>query len=101
MTTTSIRTQLGSLDSYIGTIGFYITNFNVHIKLLLSVISVRGETSNDMLTNLFKGYKSVSDSVFFEYIEIKQETYEDGQDLTPTALIILAYNKFKILKLKG
>ena len=30
-----------------------------------------------------------------------QETYEDEQYLTPTALVLLADNKFKILKLKG
>ena len=34
-------------------------------------------------------------------MEIKEETYEDGQDLTPTSLMLLADNKFKISKLKG
>ena len=87
--TTSIRPQLSSLDAYIGTIGCNITKFNAHVKLLLARLSARGETSNDMLTNLLKGCKSVSNSVFFKYIERKQETYDNGQDLTPTDLSVV------------
>ena len=49
--------QLSSLDSYIGTIGCNITKFNTHVKLLLAGLSARGETSNDLFTNLFKGTK--------------------------------------------
>ena len=62
----SIRTQLRSLDAYIGTIGCNITKFNAYIKLLLAGLSARGETSHDMLTNLFQGCKAESDSVFFQ-----------------------------------
>ena len=69
--------------------------------MLLTGLSTRGETSNDMLTKLFKGYKAASYSVFVKYIERKKETYEDGQDLTPTDLMVLAEKKFKILKLSG
>ena len=87
--TTSIRPQLSSLDAYIGTIGCNITKFNAHVKLLLARLSARGETSNDMLTNLLKEYQTVSNSVFFKYIERKQETYDNGQDLTPTDLSVV------------
>ena len=38
-TTTTIRTQLISLEAYIGTIGCAITSFNVHVKLLLAGLS--------------------------------------------------------------
>ena len=41
-TTSSIRTQLSSLDAYIVTIGCYVTNFNAHIKLLLAGLSAGG-----------------------------------------------------------
>ena len=92
-TTTSIRTQLSSLDAYIENIGCNITKFNAHVELLLSGLSERGETSNDMLNNIFKRYKSASDSVFVKYIERKKDIYKDGQDLTPTALVLLSYNK--------
>ena len=52
--TTSIRTQLSSLDAYIGTIGCDIKNFNAYIKLSLVGLSAIAETSNDMLTNIIK-----------------------------------------------
>ena len=57
-TTTSIKTQLISLDAYIGTIGCDITMFSAHVKLLLAGLSARGETSNDMLIKIVKGYKA-------------------------------------------
>ena len=53
VTTTSIRTQLSSLDAYIITIGCDITKFNGHVKILLTGFSAGEETSNDTLTNLF------------------------------------------------
>ena len=87
--------------AYIGTIGCGITKFNTHVKLLLAGLSICGEISNDLLTKLFKGYNAASYSVFVKWIEWKQYTYEDGHDLTPTALILFADKKFKILKLKG
>ena len=66
----SIRTQLISPDAYIGTIGCAITQFKANVKLLLAGLSARGETINYLFTNIFKGYKALSDSVFFNYIEI-------------------------------
>ena len=49
-TTTSIRTQLSSLDAYIGTIWCDITKFNAHVNFLLAGLSERGETSNGIIT---------------------------------------------------
>ena len=61
-------------------------------------MAARGQTTNDLLTNLFIGYKAASDKKFFEYIEHKEEAYEDGEDMTPTALMRLARNKYKTRK---
>ena len=99
-TTAFIRTQLSSLDAYIGTIGCDITKFNVHVKNLLAGLSARGEIINYLLTNLLKRYKSKS-YFFVKCIERRKETYEDGQYLTLTSLMILVDNEFKLLKLKG
>ena len=63
-TTTSIRTQLSSLNDFIGTIGCDITKFNFRVKLLPAGLSERGEIINDLLSYSFKGYKAESDSVF-------------------------------------
>ena len=62
---------------------------------------MRRETAHDLLSNLFKGYAAVSDNTFTKYIERKQEEDEDGTDIKPTALMGLAYRKYKTLKMKG
>ena len=58
------------------------------------------ETTHDLLSNLFKGYAATSNTTFTSYIERKQEEYEDGKNIKPTALMILADKKYKTLKIK-
>ena len=47
--TTSIRAQLASLDTYIGTIRCDITKLNAPVKLLLAGLSARGKIINDLV----------------------------------------------------
>jgi hypothetical protein len=63
-TTSSIRTKLSRLDTYIVTITTNITKFNGYVRFLIDLLAARGETSNDLLTNLFKGYSAATDKVF-------------------------------------
>ena len=67
-TTMVIRWQLSSLDTYINTIGCDKTKFNVYVQNLLEGMASRGETTNDFLSNLFKGYQAVSNNTFVKYI---------------------------------
>lgn len=99
-TTTTIRTNLSSLDLYLPRIGHDITKFNQYVQLMVQALKSRGETTQDLLTNLFKGYVAASDKTFVTYIERKQEEFDDGQELTPESLMTLADNKFKNLKQK-
>ena len=100
-TTTSIRNQLSSIDQFITTIGCDITKFNAHVQMLLEGLSSRGETTHDLLSNLFKGYAATSDTTFKSYIERKQEDYEDITNIKPTSLMSPADKKNKTLKIKG
>ena len=100
-TTTSIRTQLSSLDTYIATIDSNVTKFNAHVQLVLNGLKSRGETTQDLLTNLFKGYNAASDKTFVAYILRKQEDYEEGINIQPRQLMMLADNKYKNLLVKG
>ena len=59
-TTMVIHQQLSSLNTYINTIGCDITKFNVYVHNLLKGLALRGETTNNLLSNLFKGYQAVS-----------------------------------------
>jgi hypothetical protein len=58
--TVSIRNKLSSLDTYILTIGCNITCFNGYVWLLSDSLAARGKTTQDLLTNLFKGYQAVN-----------------------------------------
>jgi len=100
-TTANIRKKLSSLDTYILTIGSDITKFNIHVSLLMDSLAARGESTQDLLTNLFKGYQAATDKTFVDYIGRKLEKYEEGEDVTSEALMEQADNKFKLLKESG
>ncbi len=93
-----IRAKLSALNSYILTIGCDITKFNAYIKDLIDSLMTRGETNNDLLTNLFKAYKAVSDQEFVSYICKKEDKYEEGVEINTDALMLLADNKFKTFR---
>jgi hypothetical protein len=97
-TTSSIRTKLSRLDTYIVTIASDITKFNGYVRFLIDSLAARGETSNDLLTNLFKGYGAATDKVFVDYIGRKLEKYEEGENTTADTLMEQANSKYKLMK---
>ena len=101
-TTSMIRTKLSNLDAYINTIGNDITKFNGYVQMLIQTLATRGETTQDLLTNLFKGYAACSDKTFVDYIVRKQETYKEGSTaaLTAEQLMEMADQKYRTLKSK-
>ncbi len=101
-TVSRIRTQLSSLDTYLPTIGHNICKMNDFVTSLHDALMARGETSNDLFGNLFKGYKAAFDRHFIAYIEKKEEDYEDGSlSITPQQLMTLAKNRYEVLVEKG
>ena len=82
-------------------IGNDITRFNGYVKGLVQSLAARGERTEDLLSNLFKGYQAVADKNFLKYVNSKQEKYEEGKRYTPDQLMQLADNKFRLLKEKG
>jgi hypothetical protein len=82
-TTATIRTKLSSLDSYLPAIGSNITKFNGYVRLLIdSLVASRGETTQDLLTNLFKGYFVPRRSSIIKYIGRKLEKCKEGVPTT-------------------
>ena len=61
----------------------------------------RGEQTQDLLVNLFKGYKACKDAEFVEYIKKKEDTYEEGGEVEYNQLMDWAVNKFKARKEAG
>jgi len=100
-TSASIRTKLTDLDRYLPTIGNDITKFNTYVKLLIDGLRSRGETSHDLLVNLFKGYMACSDREFVAYIKRKQDLFEEGTPIQVDHLMNNAADKYKTLLQKG
>ena len=67
-TTSTIRDKLSSLDRHMQTIDSDISRFVADVKTWEQSLLARGETTNDLLVNLFKGLKSASDLLFVSYI---------------------------------
>ena len=71
------------------------------MKLLIDGLRSRGETTQDLLINLFKGYMACSDREFVAYIKRKQDGFEEGADVEPDQLMKNAADKYKTLLQKG
>ena len=78
-----------------------ITQLNAFVKLTQDQLAAQGETTTDLLANLFKGYLTSQDKTFRTYIEEKQEDYDDGQVFTVEGLMQSAANKYKTLVENG
>ena len=60
-TVASIRQRLASLDTYLPTIDYDIGKLNMYVKTLMDQLTARGETSTDLLSNLFTRYLAAKD----------------------------------------
>jgi hypothetical protein len=95
-----LREQLSSLDKYMIEVGSDIQKFNLHVLSLLEQLYARGGMTEDLLTNLLKGYEAASDKEFVKYIKNKEDEYDDGAEITENQLMESALNKFKIRQAK-
>jgi hypothetical protein len=100
-TTNQIRTKLSSLDQYILTIDSDIGRFNQYVKLLVQSLTARNQTTSDLLINLFKGYSAVSDEAFRTWLARKQDSHEEGEEISPDELMLAAKNKYDLMIEKG
>ena len=90
-----LRDNLREMDHYIVKIDSDIIKFNDYVDEQIEGLTARGETTHDLLTNLFRAYKATSDKEFVRYIKDKETSYEDGTDMTSTQLMNMAKNRYK------
>lgn len=100
-TTKLIREQISNLDEYMVKVDSNIEKFNYHVRDLTDSLTARGEETQDLLANLFKGYAAASDEKFVQYIEMKEAEYDEGTNYTSAQLMDLAINKYNTLLQKG
>ena len=96
-TAENIRQKLSSLDVYMPSIDHNIRTFNSYVKNLVKALAARGQSTTDLLTNLFKAYLSVPDKQFKAYINGKLERYEEGMKINPLQPMAWAKMRFDIL----
>jgi hypothetical protein len=65
------------------------------------LLTARYQRTNDLLINLFKAYGSVSDEVFRAWLICKQDDHDEGNELTPDELMMVAKNKYDAMVEKG
>lgn len=97
-TVSQIRQKLMNLSQHMQDVGSDIEQFNIDVQTYVMALVARGQTTSDLLVNLFRGYKSTSDETFRKYIGDREDDYNDGTlDLTPERLMSLAVNKYRTL----
>ena len=93
-TTYQLRESIYTIKEYMSLVNSNIELFDLRVKNDGEGLKVRGETFDDLIMKLFKGYKAAADSKFVDYIKIKEESYLDGDQLDSTKLIQLALNTY-------
>jgi len=96
-----IRENLNSLDTYMATVTYNIELFNQYVKGQTEALSARGETSSDLLINLFSAYGAVPNKKFVEQIERQKDKFDDGEDITVKTLMQVALIRYKDRKISG
>jgi hypothetical protein len=95
-TVSAVRLQLSSLDKYIKENGSDIVAFNAHVRKLVDQLGARGATTQDLLINLFKGYKACKDQLFLSYVTNIEDQHEDGtKSMSATELMNKTSNYYK------
>ena len=80
-----------------------IGTFNKYVSSTVSGLEARNEEIDDLLTQLFAGYKIASDTKFVAYTELQETQCMQGSPLSAELLMIQALNyyKNKIIKKLG
>ena len=82
-TTRFLREQLSTLPLLMDQVDSNIVAFNEKVQDIIINLDVRGETTHDLLPNMFQGYLAASDKVFVKYIEDIQGKCDEGIPETP------------------
>jgi hypothetical protein len=101
-TTKTLRSNLRELPTYCSTIKGDIELLHSYFDSNYTQIIARRATIDDPVDILFSMYMVVPCNNFRSYIKHKQDAYTDGTlTLTHEELIMLATNKFNLLKQEG
>lgn len=89
-----LRQTLLNLPAKMEQLSGKIDDFNEYVKNQIIHLAAGGAESSDLLVYLFMSYLKVKDRDFIDYIKRKKESYDEGHDTTPTALMDAAEIKY-------
>ena len=69
---------LTHLESYTAIVNSNPYTFNKYVKVNMEGFKARGETKDDLMTNMFKAYHVTDETEFSRYIKTKKERYDEG-----------------------
>jgi hypothetical protein len=94
------RNSLTELDTKMPELDSNVVEFNLCVAAQAKALSHRGETAQDLLTNLFKGCKAADDAEFADLIRRKENDYEEGKDVDVKSLMadMLAKHRARAMK---
>jgi hypothetical protein len=94
-TVTFICEALSELDVKMNGLDSNITKFNIYVKSQVIPLESSGESTNNLLVNVFKCYQMAQDEDFAQFIKRKKDAYDEGADITVASLMDAAENKYK------
>ena len=90
-----IRENLNHLEGKMLELTYDIEAFNIYVTGQVEQLAARGESSSDLLINLFAAFMAVPDKKFVEYIEKQKDKFDEGEDVTTKKLMQVALTKYK------
>jgi hypothetical protein len=96
-TSANLREHLTTLDAHMATVDCNVELFNKHVKEVVTGLRARGESTDELVVNLFKAYHVVGGSEFSRYMKNKRDAYDDGEDVQTDPLMSVALAKSQSL----
>ena len=75
-----LQQSLRNLPSFMTSVNSNISEFNQHVEDIVMSLMARDAATAGLLTDLYDGYQTASDTKFTRYIETRYEAYMDGRD---------------------
>jgi hypothetical protein len=97
-TVSNITDKLTNLVTLMEEVGSDIKEFNTKVNLYILALQARNAPVPEVITQLFRAYKSCGDTAFAAYIQVKEDAYMDRTlDILRTQLMKIAIEKYKTL----
>jgi hypothetical protein len=100
-TVMTIRNAIANLDTKITEMQGNVQTFNTYVRHQKNALVARGQSTDELMLNLFKAYTSVSTQDFVMFIKNKRSSWEEGAPLTDETLMASALNKYQVMVQDG